>query len=267
MTLKQRIYNLIREDDKNDLYSNIFDRSIIALIIINVIFLILDTFDLPPVLQTVSNVVECVSIAIFTIEYLLRLWTSPLIFPNISPHKSRLKYIFSFMAIIDLLAVLPFYIPFIILIDLRVLRTLRIIRLLRLFKLNRYTNALTTIGKVFKAKSSQLVSSVFIVFILMIIASVLMYNIEFYAQPERFDNAFSGLWWAIATITTVGYGDIYPITVAGKILSAVIELLGVGLVAVPTGIISAGFMEQADSEKKEDAEQKCYCPYCGKDIR
>lgn len=138
---------------------------------------------------------------------------------------------------------------------------LRIVRLFRVFKLNRYTSALSTIATVFKKKKSQLISSIFVVLLLMIIAAVLMYSIENEAQPDVFENAFSALWWAIATLTTVGYGDIYPVTVLGKILSAVIALLGIGLVAVPTGIISAGFMETIDHD-----EEKCYCPYCGKKI-
>lgn len=109
-----------------------------------------------------------------------------------------------------------------------------------------------------------------VVSILIIIASVIMYNVESEAQPEVFDNAFSGIWWAIATLTTVGYGDIYPVTSAGRFISAIIAFLGIGLVAVPTGIISAGFMENIEEEKKEktaEDEEKCYCPYCGKKIR
>ena len=176
------------------------------------------------------------------------------------------------MALMDLLAILPFYVPFIIPVDLRVLRTLRVTRLLRLFKVNRYSSALATIGKVFKRKGSQLVASMFIVSLLMLIASVLMYSIENAAQPNVFHNAFDALWWAIATLTTVGYGDIYPITAGGKMLSSVIAILGIGLIAVPTGIISAGFMETIEPEiaEKESAEkpydEKCYCPYCGNRI-
>jgi voltage-gated potassium channel len=169
------------------------------------------------------------------------------------------------MALIDLFAILPFYVPFIIKIDLRVLRMLRIIRLFRVFKINRYTTALAIIGRVFKQKKHQLISSILVVFLLMIVASVLMYNVEHDAQPEAFSNAFSALWWAVATFTTVGYGDIYPITVMGKILSAVIAILGIGLVAVPTGIISAGFIENIDYSEEEDEKQ--YCPYCGKKIK
>ncbi len=262
---KQRIFEIIQPAEKGCVLSRTFDLFIITLIIINVISVILDTFKISPQLKSVLDVIEIVSVVIFTIEYLLRLWTADLLYPNLSKVKARFRYIFSFMAIIDLLAILPFYLPLMIPIDLRVLRTLRIVRLFRLFKINRYTNALATIGAVFKNKASQLLSSIFIVSLLMIIASVLMYNVENAAQPDKFENAFSGLWWAIATLTTVGYGDIYPVTAIGKILSAVIAILGIGLVAVPTGIISAGFMEHIEKNDKEDDEKK-YCPYCGHKI-
>lgn len=144
---------------------------------------------------------------------------------------------------------------------------LRIIRLFRVFKINRYTNALVSIVKVFKNKQSELLSSIFVVLLLMIVASVLMYGVENKAQPEVFRNAFDALWWALATLTTVGYGDIYPITVLGKILSAVIAILGIGLVAVPTGIISAGFMENMNKSQECESEKIKYCPYCGKELK
>jgi Ion transport protein. len=260
---KARVYNVIREDDENDLASNIFDGVIIFLIIVNVALVIMDTFVLPPLVARISLAVELVSVIAFTAEYLLRLWTSTCRYPDKSSVAARVKYIFSAMAIIDILAILPFYIPFVIPIDLRILRALRIIRLFRLFKVNRYTDALQSIANVFRRKAHQLLSAMIVVMLLMIIASVLMYNVENAAQPDKFENAFSGLWWAIATLTTVGYGDVYPITILGKIFSGIIALLGIGLVAVPTGIISAGFVEDIDKGKKE---KKNFCPYCGKDI-
>lgn len=263
MNIKNRIYDVIRDDDENDLISNIFDGVIITLIIINVISVIADTFNLPLIVQQILYYIEIFSVIVFTIEYILRVWTSDLIHPELPKYKARIKYIFSFMALIDLFAILPFYLPFIFPIDLRVLRMLRIIRLLRIFKVSRYTTALTTIANVFKAKKTQLLSSIFVCVLLMIIAAVLMYNIENEAQPEAFDNAFDALWWAVATLTTVGYGDIYPITVLGKLLSAVIALLGIGLVAVPTGIISAGFTEQISKNREESKDEKAFCPYCG----
>lgn len=271
--IKKRIFEIIQAANENDIASRIFDVGIICLIILNVVLVIADTFNLPDMVSNIFGVIESVSVIIFTTEYLCRLWTSDLLYPKVNPVKARFKYIFSFMALIDLFAILPFYIPFIIKIDLRVLRMLRIIRLFRVFKINRYTTALSAIGTVFKKKKNQLLSSIFVVLLLMIIASVLMYNVEHDAQPEAFGNAFSALWWAVATLTTVGYGDIYPVTVFGKILSAVIAILGIGLVAVPTGIISAGFMEtidhaEDDKDDKDDKDnEKQYCPYCGKKIK
>ena len=247
--VKKRIFEIIETASEHDILSKIFDIFIITLITINIVAVILDTFTLPSWTRQVLSYLEIVSVIIFSIEYVLRVWTADLLYPNLSKIKSRVKYIASAMAIIDLLSILPFYLPLLIKIDLRVLRALRIVRLLRIMKLNRYTNALSAIAQVFRSKAQQLLSSMLVLVILMIISAVLMYNIEHSAQPDEFDNAFSALWWAIATLTTVGYGDIYPVTVAGRILSAIIAFLGVALVAVPTGIISAGFVEQINKKK------------------
>ena len=263
--IKKRTFQIIQAGEKADIASRLFDIFIIGLIMLNVVAIIVETFTIPEVLKSILSAIETISVIIFTVEYMLRLWTADLLYPQYGAVKSRIKYVFSFMAIIDLLAILPFYIPFVFPIDLRVLRALRIIRLFRLFKVGRYTSALNTIADVFRKKSSQLLSSFFVVALLMIISSILMYSVEHDIQPEKFKNAFSGLWWAVATFTTVGYGDIYPVTAAGKILSSVIALLGIGLVAVPTGIISAGFIEVM-SDKTEKEAEKQYCPYCGKKI-
>ena len=271
MKRKQFIHSVISSPEEPTTASKIFDVSIIILIIINVITVIADTFEIPDWMSSVLWYIELVSVIIFSAEYLLRIYVADLDHPELSPLKARIKYIFSFMAIIDLLAILPFYIPFIIPIDLRVLRMLRIIRLMRIFKINRYTTALSTVAGVFRRKKHELLLSIAVVLILIIIAAVLMYNVENEAQPDAFDNAFSALWWAVATLTTVGYGDVYPVTVIGKMLSAVIALLGIGLVAVPTGIISCGFVEAMEEKNKENEEkqndEKCYCPYCGKKIK
>ena len=266
--VKHRIFKIIQPHNGGGAASTVFDWFIIVLIIINVFLVILDTFS--GFSETVINIfryAEIISVVIFTIEYVLRVWTASFLYPDISGVRARLRYCVSFMAIVDLMAILPFYVPFIIPIDLRVLRIMRLLRLLRLLKVNRYTNALSTIGRVIKRKSTQLISSMLVLFILMVMASVIMYNIENEAQPDVFRNAFSGLWWSITTISTVGYGDIYPVTALGKVLSATIALLGIGLVAIPTGIISAGFIEDANERKVEgEKEQKQFCPYCGKKL-
>jgi voltage-gated potassium channel len=266
--IRFRIFQIIEEGEPGDKASVVFDWFITTLIIINVAFVILDTFSgIPQPIKLVSSYVEIYSIIIFTIEYVLRLWTATYKYPGFSTVTAIKKYVFSFMGITDLLAILPFYLPFVFVLDLRILRMLRLFRLLRLFKVTRYSTALSNVIGVFKRKSAQLISSMFVVLILMVIASVVMYGIENAAQPGVFVNAFSGLWWAVATMTTVGYGDIYPITVLGKIVGVFIAILGIGFFAVPTGIISAGFVEEVSNEKEALNEEKHFCPYCGKRIK
>ena len=258
---QKKMYELIRDDDENSMAANLFDGAIIALIFISTVQVVLDTFALPPAAVRISRWVEVFSVAVFTVEYLLRVWTAPLADPARTPLRARLRYLVRPMAIIDLLAILPFYLPFVFPIDLRVLR---MVRLFRLLKINRYTTALSSIGKVLRRKANQLVSSVFVVLLLMLVSAVLMYHIENAAQPDKFANALDALWWAVATFTTVGYGDLYPITAAGRLLSAVIALLGIGLVAVPTGIISSGFIEQMNEDAP--APKAAYCPHCGRKL-
>jgi voltage-gated potassium channel len=242
---KNRVFDTIRDDDVNSIAGTIFDSCIIVLILLNVALVIADTFDSIPVAVRVwFPRVEAVSLILFTLEYGLRVWVSPLSNSAVPARVARLRYIISFMALVALASILPFYLPFVVHLDLRILRMLRLLRMLRVLKINRYTSTLSIIGDVLKRKTSQLISSIFVVLLLMVVASVVMYSMEHDAQPNVFTNAFSGLWRAVATLTTVGYGDIFPITVAGKILSSCIALLGIGLVAVPTGIISAGFMER-----------------------
>ena len=266
---KKRTFEIIEKSQKGDILSTIFDYFIVILISLNVASVFLETFELSVYLNNFLRKFEIFSIIIFTIEYILRLWTSTLLYPDKNSFVARIKYIFSLMAIIDLVSILPFYLPFFFNVDLRVLRALRLFRLLRILKVNRYTHAMQKVLFVIKNKSTELISSIFVIFILMLISSVLMYSVESPVQPEVFKNGFSGLWWAVATFTTVGYGDIYPITSVGRFLSAIIALLGIGLVAVPTGIITSGFMEASSKEEVDDNSQqdeKHFCPYCGKNL-
>jgi voltage-gated potassium channel len=149
--------------------------------------------------------------------------------------------------------------------DFIVLKAVRVIRLVQIFKLSRYTSSSSSIWFVIKKKSSQLISSMLVIFMLITIVSLIMYSVENPAQPKVFKNALSGIWWAIETLTTVGYGDNYPITSFGKFLASIISLLGIGLIAVPTAIISTGFIEQMES--KNPHEDFLYCPHCGKKLR
>lgn len=267
--IKQRAHDILEGSHSNDKASRAVSIILMCLILINVALIIADTFDLPPLAVKIGGIIETVSVVIFTLEYILRLWVADLSYTDLPSFRARLKYIRSFAAIIDLVSLLPSFISALSA-NFMVLRMLRVLRLLRAFKLNRYTHALHDIGEVFRKKASQLLSSMVVVSFLMVISSVLMYDAEHEAQPEVFNNALSGLWWAIATLTTVGYGDIYPVTAIGRVMSAIIALLGIGMIAVPTGIITAGFSEQISQKQKEDEktdndadEEKKYCPYCG----
>jgi voltage-gated potassium channel len=265
-TIKEFAYNVIRDDDENDIVSTIFDSIIVSLIVINVLILALDTFSgIRQHIEKFYKYIDFVSIIIFSIEYILRIWTAEYIFTSLPPNRARIKYVFSPRSLIDFIALISFYLPVMSYSNFKLLRTIRLFRILNLLKLNRYSKSLLTLGRVIKNKSMQIVSSFFIVSVLIISASLLMYYIENNAQPGSFDNAFSSLWWTIATLTTVGYGDIYPVTTLGKILGIFISLMGIVLVAIPTAIISAGFIEQLDGRKKETAKYK-YCPHCGKEL-
>lgn len=243
--LKLVVFKTISMPTNGFLPAKIFGAFIIALIALNVVIVMADTFsDLSAQYGDLFIIIDYFTAVIFTVEYLLRIWTADLLYPD--ARRPRLKYLLSPSAIVDLIAILPLFIPAVAHVNLRVLRT---IRLVRIFKLNRYSYAFATIVKVLKLKSRQLISSIISILILIFISSVLMYGFEHTAQPEVFSNAFSGIWWSVVTITTVGYGDIYPVTIAGKVCGAVIALLDVGFIAVPAGILSAGFVEQTERDE------------------
>ena len=263
MNLKNKIFEIIQPGDSEHIASKVFDCFIMALILFSISNVFLSTFRLSEKSLRILSHFEAIATYVFTVEYILRIWTADLLYPELTPGKARLRYFRSWMAIIDLVAILPFYLPMFLPFNLLGLRAIRLVRLLRLFKFNRYSTALSSIWLVLQKKFLTIAAALFMVLILLVISSLLIYFVEHDAQPDKFQNAFSGLWWAVATLTTVGYGDIYPITVAGKILGAVIAILGIGVVAIPTGILSSGFVEQLD---KSDDEIN-YCPHCGKKLR
>jgi voltage-gated potassium channel len=223
-------------------------------------------------LETVNNlydsynlcfrVFEKISVYIFTVEYLLRLWTCTSEEKYKHPVFGRLRYIFSLGALIDLLAFLPFYMPF-TKIDLRVIRIMRLFRFLRIFKLGRYMNATQMISKVFKSKKEELILCLVITFSLIIVASSLMYFTENRAQPDKFSSIPATMWWCVTTLTTVGYGDVFPITVLGRLLTAFIAILGLGMFALPAGILASGFSDEFQNRKHK---QTSICPHCKKRI-
>lgn len=193
---------------------------------------------------------ERLTVAFFAIDFLLRVFTAKYLYPDVSEPRAIGKYLTSFSGIVDMLSFIPYYMPFFFPSGAVAFRMLRIIRIFRLFRINAYYDSLNVITEVIVGKKQQLLSSVFIILILMLSSSLCMYSLENKAQPEVFTNAFSGIWWAASTLLTVGYGDIYPVTTMGKIFGIFIAFLGVGMVAIPTGIISAGFVDQYSRLKR-----------------
>ena len=245
---RKRIFDIIQIGNKNDIPSRAFDIFISAVIILNILVTFLGTFSQLSWLKPVFDIIELVTIIIFCIEYLLRIFTADYLYPCKTKTKSVLRFIFSFDGIIDLLTILPFFFLY----GMVMFRMLRVVRIFHLFRINAQYDSFNLIKEVLFERKRQLLSSFFIIIILMLGSSLAMYSAEHDAQPEAFENAFSGIWWSVSTVLTVGYGDIYPITISGKILAIIIAFLGVCVVAVPTGIISAGFFEKFSQKEKAD---------------
>jgi len=236
---KQRIFNIIQIGNKDDIPSRLFDIFIAIVISVNILVMVLETYSQLSSYFQLLDTIAFVTIIIFCIEYILRIWTADLLYPDLSKPKAILKFLISYDGIVDLFTILPFF----FLSGFIAFRILRIIRIFHLFRINGQYDSFAVIFSVLREKRNQIVSSILIVLILMLASSIGIYYAEHDAQPDVFKNAFSGIWWSVSTLLTVGYGDIYPITVAGRIMAICTAFLGVGVVAIPTGIISAGFVE------------------------
>lgn len=237
--VKKRIFEIIQIGSREDVPSRIGDLVIVVSILLNIAVLFLGTFEELKRYFGIFKIIEAITILLFCIEYLLRIWTAEYIYTDVGKWKARFKFIMSAEGIIDLLTILPFFFLY----GFAAFRMLRVVRIFHLFRINMNYDSFNVITSVLLEKKNQIVSSVFIIVVLMLASSLCIYGAEHDAQPMAFKNAFSGIWWSMSTIFTVGYGDIYPVTAAGKLMGVVITFLGVGSVAIPTGIISAGFVE------------------------
>ena len=246
-----RLYEIVEVGAAHDALSRSYDFLGVFCILLNLIISILMTFDdLAAAYTPLFSGIVLVTVVFFGIDYLLRLVTARFLHPGKTPAHAALLYAVSFLGIIDLLSFLPYLLPVFLPGGIIAFRLFRLARIFRLFRISSYYDSLAVIRDVLRAKRQQLLSSIFIILVLMLAASLCMYSLEHDAQPEVFRNAFSGIWWAVSTLLTVGYGDIYPITTAGKVFSILLTFLGVGMVAIPTGIISAGFVEQYAAVKR-----------------
>lgn len=258
----QRTYEIL-EGTTDDKITKSFQIFIITLIAVNVLVVIIETEE--SVLDEYGYLFtpfEVFSVIIFTVEYAGRIIVCKL---NPKYQNSRfgiIRFVFTPMMLVDLSAILPFFLPFVVA-DTRFIRIIRLLRLFRLFKLARYSNPMQTLGEVFKSKAGDLAVAFFILFIVLIFASSLMYYAEHEAQPESFSSIPTSMWWGVITLTTIGYGDVYPVTIAGKVIGAGVAILGIAVYAIPTGIMASAFTEELRRRRETDTKK---CPHCGKDI-
>ena len=272
--VRRRTYEVLEKAGEGDRLSQAVDIVIIAAILANMGAVVLESFEgLYERYAGWFAALELVSVALFTVELALRLWTCDLLRPGRTWPVAVMRFLVSPVGLIDLLAIVPFYLPLLIPVDLRVVRILRLVRFLRLLKLTRYTRSVTAIAAVVRERRHELMVAVFLTSLLLMVASTLMYYMESKVQPDAFPNIIASLWWAVATLTTIGYGDVFPVTGLGRLLSGIIAVLGIGLVALPTAIISSGFVEALARDKAEAADKQAsdavsarFCPHCGKPL-
>lgn len=273
-SLKTKVYSIIEEVGDED--SRHFELFILALIFLSIVALCLETVQsIEAQYKFWFNAFDVFSISVFSIEYFLRIWSCTAHENYRHPVWGRLKYAFTTLALVDLIAILPFYLPLLLpfiglekIID---LRSLRSVRLFRVFKLFRYSKTLSLFRRVMWDKRQELSVTLFFLVFLLLFSSSLMFYAENQAQPENFSSIPASMWWAIATLTTVGYGDVYPVTTIGRFFASIIAVLGIGLFALPTSILGAAFVEQVENNRRnslpESPQKKPnYCPHCGESL-
>ena len=244
--MRQYFYNFLEQSNSSPL-ARLVNVLLMLLIMCNVIAVIFASdAEIYTELKVVFDRFELFSIIIFSTEYVSRVWVCIEDPRYKSPVTGRLKYMTSPMAIIDVVAVLPFYFGIFFNID---TRFLRVLRLFRIFKLSRHFSAMSVLLTVIKNELATLVSAIFIMLVLVVLASAGMFLVERNVQPDVFGTIPRAMWWATITLTTVGYGDVIPITVAGKILGVIITILGVGMAALPAGIIASGFTREVNNRR------------------
>ena len=249
--IRKGLFEILEKDDGDNRLSRRFDLFIMIMIFLNMIAVIMETVASVYIkYEYFFEWFEIISVVVFTLEYVGRIWTCTLIELYRHPIKGRIQFILSPIGLIDLLAILPFYLPFIMSLDGRILRLLRLFRLVRIFKMGRYSTAFQMIANVLNRRKEELLVTLTIVLLVLILASSLMYYVEHEVQPEAFSSIPATMWWGVATLTTVGYGDVYPITSIGRVLGAFIAIMGVGIFALPAGIIASGF--EAEIRKKSE---------------
>ncbi len=265
-SLRKRTYLFLNATKGASGLSKAFNTFIVLLILLNILAMVLESVEqIKAAAPRWFLLFEDFSVAIFSVEYVLRLWSCVEEPRFARPVLGRLRFALTPLALVDLSAVLPFYLS--LHADLRVMRIFRMVRMVRVMrvmrvaKLGRYSESLQMLLRVVQSRWEQLLSSILILLILAVVSASLMFYAEHDAQPKAFSSIPAAMWWAVATLTTIGYGDIYPVTVIGKFMASIIAVLGIGMFALPTGILGSGFVEELDKNKKART-----CPHCGKEL-
>jgi voltage-gated potassium channel len=227
-------------EDSDSRLGRVFDLSILSLIIVSLVSFSVETLpDLTQTQKSVLQAIEVVCVLVFTAEYLLRLWVA----------ERKLSYATSFFGLVDLAAILPFYLS--LGVDLRSVRAFRLLRLFRIFKLARYNRTVLRFHRALLIAREEIILFGAVALVLLYLAAVGIYYFENEAQPEKFASVFHSLWWATATLTTVGYGDVYPITVGGRCFTFVVLLVGLGIVSIPAGLVASALSQAREAEEDQ----------------
>jgi voltage-gated potassium channel len=238
--------------------------TLILLILLNVIAAVLETDT--AMFQTYGRLFDLfaiLSVFVFTAEYIIRVWCcteNPL---YSDPVRGRLKYMATPVALIDLLVIAPFLLLPLLPLTHGTFQAIRFLRIFWILKISHYSRSLRTFGRVFSAKRGEIFMAFFIMLVLLILGSALIFFAEHDTQPDKFSSVIASMWWGIETMATIGYGDMVPVTPLGKFIAGIVALLGVGLFALPAGIFASGFIEELHRKENEESAQKV-CPHCGR---
>jgi len=264
--IKTQVYEIIESRIHDHPLGRLIAGTLVLLILINVIAAVLETDT--PMYQAYGSLFDLLaafSVVVFTVEYIIRVWCcteNPL---YCDPVRGRLRYMATPVALIDLFCVVPFFMAPFLAATPGVVQFIRFLRIFWILKMNHYSRALKTLGRVFAAKRGEIFMGFFIMLVLLILGSAMIYFAEHDAQPQKFSSVIASLWWGIETMATIGYGDMVPVTPLGKFIAGVVALVGVGLFALPAGIFASGFVEEIHRKKERDTPLQV-CPHCGKKI-
>jgi voltage-gated potassium channel len=248
--IRRRVYDLLEVVNPDDVAGLVVKKALLALIVLNVLGMVLGTVaSIRAAVGPALRAFDVASVLVFTVEYVLRIWSASA--GGYRGFGGRLRFALRPYMVFDLLAIAPFWIPFVG-VDLRVLRIVRIFRVFRILRVARYSQALQTFGRVLLRTKEQLAVTFGFGFIVLLIAATLLHYAEGHLQPEHFGSIPQAMWWGVVTLTTVGYGDAFPVTLVGKILASIIAIVGIGMFAMPAGILGSAFVAEYGDGRAED---------------